>query len=282
MTGFININKAAGVSSAREVAVVKRLTGSPCGHMGTLDPMAVGVLPVGIGNACRLFDYFLTKRKTYLATFRFGKDYDTLDTTGTIVAEGGAVPSMDDIRAVLPSLVGDVMQVPPRYSARSVGGRRGYAMARAGEDFTLPPKKVSIYSIEAVSRRSETEYDFIIECGGGTYIRSICRDMAKMLSTHAAMSALVRTASGPFGIEDAVTSQSLDADNINSHIIPVQSVLPFGEAHVDGAEQKKLLNGLSAATQLADGTYKIFLGDGSFYGLGLAQDGRFKVKTKLC
>ena len=182
MTGFININKAAGVSSAREVAVVKRLTGSPCGHMGTLDPMAVGVLPVGIGNACRLFDYFLTKRKTYLATFRFGEDYDTLDTTGTIVAEGGAVPSMDDIRAVLPSLVGDVMQVPPRYSARSVGGRRGYAMARAGEDFTLPPKKVSIYSIEAVSRRSETEYDFIIECGW--YVNGHCLRVLALSSLH--------------------------------------------------------------------------------------------------
>ena len=93
MTGFINIDKEVGASSAREVAVIKRLTGQPCGHMGTLDPMAGGVLPIGIGNACRLFDFFLTKRKTYLATFKFGVDYDTLDTTGKLLSDSDAVPS---------------------------------------------------------------------------------------------------------------------------------------------------------------------------------------------
>ncbi|MDE6850488.1 MAG: tRNA pseudouridine(55) synthase TruB, partial [Clostridia bacterium] len=92
MTGFVNVNKAAGASSAREVAIIKRLTGVPCGHMGTLDPMADGVLPVAVGNAARLFDYFLQKKKTYVATFRFGDDYDTLDTTGTVIKSGGRVP----------------------------------------------------------------------------------------------------------------------------------------------------------------------------------------------
>lgn len=282
MTGFINLNKAVGSSSAREVSVIKRLTGQPCGHMGTLDPMASGVLPVGIGNACRLFDYFLTKRKTYLATFRFGEHFDTLDTTGQVISAGGRIPEREEIECVLPRLVGEVMQVPPKYSAKSIGGKRGYALARAGVDFELPPKRVSIYSIDLVARRSEDEYDFRIKCGGGTYVRSICRDMAQMLGTFAAMSALVREKSGPFAIENSVAAEQLNSDNILQYIIPSDSVLPFDCVHVADRTQFMLLNGMSVPTDLVDGTYKIYLENGQFYGLGAVADCRLKVKTKLC
>lgn len=282
MTGFINLNKAVGSSSAREVSVIKRLTGQPCGHMGTLDPMASGVLPVGIGNACRLFDYFLTKRKTYLATFRFGEHFDTLDTTGQVISAGGRIPEREEIECVLPRLVGEVMQVPPKYSAKSIGGKRGYALARAGVDFELPPKRVSIYSIDLVARRSEDEYDFRIKCGGGTYVRSICRDMAEMLGTFAAMSALVREKSGPFAIENSVAAEQLNSDNILQYIIPADSVLPFDSVHVADRTQFMLRNGMSVPTDLVDGTYKIYLENGQFYGLGAVADCRLKVKTKLC
>lgn len=282
MTGFINLNKAVGSSSAREVSVIKRLTGQPCGHMGTLDPMASGVLPVGIGNACRLFDYFLTKRKTYLATFRFGEHFDTLDTTGQVISAGGRIPEREEIECVLPRLVGEVMQVPPKYSAKSIGGKRGYALARAGVDFELPPKRVSIYSIDLVARRSEDEYDFRIKCGGGTYVRSICRDMAEMLGTFAAMSALIREKSGPFAIENSVAAEQLNSDNILQYIIPADSVLPFDSVHVADRTQFMLLNGMSVPTDLVDGTYKIYLENGQFYGLGAVADCRLKVKTKLC
>lgn len=282
MTGFINLNKAVGSSSAREVSVIKRLTGQPCGHMGTLDPMASGVLPVGIGNACRLFDYFLTKRKTYLATFRFGEHFDTLDTTGQVISAGGRIPEREEIECVLPCLVGEVMQVPPKYSAKSIGGKRGYALARAGVDFELPPKRVSIYSIDLVARRSEDEYDFRIKCGGGTYVRSICRDMAEMLGTFAAMSALVREKSGPFAIENSVAAEQLNSDNILQYIIPADSVLPFDSVHVADRTQFMLRNGMSVPTDLVDGTYKIYLENGQFYGLGAVADCRLKVKTKLC
>ena len=282
MTGFINLNKAVGSSSAREVSVIKRLTGQPCGHMGTLDPMASGVLPVGIGNACRLFDYFLTKRKTYLATFRFGEHFDTLDTTGQVISAGGRIPEREEIECALPRLVGEVMQVPPKYSAKSIGGKRGYALARAGVDFELPPKRVSIYSIDLVARRSEDEYDFRIKCGGGTYVRSICRDMAEMLGTFAAMSALVREKSGPFAIENSVAAEQLNSDNILQYIIPADSVLPFDSVHVADRTQFMLLNGMSVPTDLVDGTYKIYLENGQFYGLGAVADCRLKVKTKLC
>ena len=282
MTGFININKAAGVSSAREVAIIKRLTGMPCGHMGTLDPMADGVLPIGIGNACRLFDYFLTKRKKYAATFKFGVGYDTLDTTGTLEVSGGRVPSEEEIAAVLPHLTGEIMQIPPKYSAKNVGGKRGYELARAGVDFTLPPKKVNIYSISLTSRISADEFSFIIECGGGTYIRSICRDMASSLGTYAAMSALTRLSSGAFCIEDARPSALLTAENIADFIVPTDSVLPFKGIYVGGNDQKRFLNGLPVPSPEADGTYKIYLENGQFYGLGKAANGCLKVETKLC
>ncbi|MDE6373242.1 MAG: tRNA pseudouridine(55) synthase TruB, partial [Clostridia bacterium] len=172
MTGFVNVNKAAGGSSTKEVAIIKRLTHTPCGHMGTLDPMADGVLPVAIGNAARLFDYFLTKEKTYIATFIFGEDYDTLDTTGAVTAGGGRIPSAAEIAAVIPKLTGEVMQIPPKYSAKNVNGRRGYELARRGVEFDLPPKKVVIKSIKLLEAVGNNGYGFEIICGGGTYIRS--------------------------------------------------------------------------------------------------------------
>lgn len=281
MTGFININKAQGVSSAHEVAIIKRLSGTPCGHMGTLDPMASGVLPVAIGNAARLFDYFLGKTKKYVATFRFGEEYDTLDVTGTLLRHGGRVPEREEIEGVIPMLVGEIDQIPPKYSAKCVNGSRGYMLARRGEQFELAPKRVKINYIRLLSNDGP-EYKFEIECGGGTYIRSIARDMAEKLGTVACMSALVRTASGPFRIENAVSTESVTAENLKDYIIPTDSLLPFESVHPGFADAKKLFNGLGVKCALADGMYKIYACDGSFYGLAAAQDGILKVRTKLC
>ncbi len=282
MTGFINVNKAAGASSAREVAVIKRLTGMPCGHMGTLDPMADGVLPVAIGNAARLFDYFLQKKKTYVATFRFGDDYDTLDTTGNVIKSGGRVPSVEEISDVLPSLTGEIMQVPPRYSAKNVNGKRGYQLARSGVEFDLPPKKVAIDSIELKEQLSENEFVFQIECGGGTYIRSIARDMAKSLGTYAAMSALTRTKSGIFLISESVPTAELNADNIKDYIIPCESVLPYESIYVQGQTAKKVFNGVATPCGYADGIYKLYNEERDFYGIAVVYGGVLKVRTKLC
>ncbi|MDE7215127.1 MAG: tRNA pseudouridine(55) synthase TruB [Clostridia bacterium] len=190
MTGFICVDKAEGISSAAEVNKIKRLTNTHCGHMGTLDPMASGVLPVAIGNAARLFDYFLDKRKTYVATFRFGVDSDTLDTTGQMRLNAGYVPAKSQICEVLNEFVGELNQIPPRYSAKNISGKRGYELAREGVDFELPPKKVTVYSFELLQQTDEDCYSFQIECGGGTYIRSLARDLGKRLNTCAVMSAL--------------------------------------------------------------------------------------------
>lgn len=281
MNGFINLNKSAGASSAKAVSVIKRLSHTPCGHMGTLDPMASGVLPVAIGNACRLFDYFLSKRKAYVATFKFGEDYDTLDTTGEVRSSGGRVPSAEEICSVIPELVGEIMQIPPRYSAKSVGGKRGYELARSGVEFSLPPKKVSVYGIELLEKINCDSFSFKIECGGGTYIRSIARDMAKLLGTYGAMSALVRTQSGPFTIENSVRAEDLSEDNLQSYLIPTESLLPFESFYAEGVTAKKLFNGLTVKCNLADGIYKIY-NENDFYGLAAVEAGNIKIRIKLC
>lgn len=280
MTGFININKSAGASSAKEVAVIKRLSKTPCGHMGTLDPMASGVLPVALGNAARLFDYFLKKKKTYIADFKFGADSDTLDTTGQVVYSAGRVPSAEEIKAVLPEFTGGLMQLPPKYSAKNVAGKRAYELARQGVEFELEKKKVEIYSIKLIRENADC-FGFEIECGGGTYIRSLARDIGARLGTCAVMSALERTKSGVFSIENSVKTQALTPDNFIDYVIPTESVLPYPEFHPDAYMSKKLFNGLSAKCGLPDGLYKIYQGE-TFYGIARAEQSIIKIRTKLC
>ncbi|MBQ8884881.1 MAG: tRNA pseudouridine(55) synthase TruB [Clostridia bacterium] len=277
--GFVNADKPSGLSSSVVVNKIKRLTGLPSGHMGTLDPLASGVLPVGVGNATRLFNYFLEKRKVYESEFTFGVDSDTLDSTGELVF-GGSVPTAKEIEGVLSSLTGEVLQIPPKYSAKNVGGRRGYELARAGVEFELPPKKVNVYSIELLGKaQAENVYRFRIECGGGTYIRSIARDMAAALETKAVMSALRRTKSGAFEIENAVPFEHLTAENITDYIVPTEELLPF--ERLDFATENRIFNGIPARVDRADGEYKAYR-DGIFYGIALIKDGRAKIATKLC
>lgn len=282
MTGFIIVNKEKGNSSAREVSAIRRLTGTPCGHLGTLDPMADGVLPVAIGNAARLFDYFLDKKKTYVATFQFGIETDTLDTTGSVLSEGDRIPCEADVQNVIPSLVGEILQVPPKYSAKCVNGKRGYQLARAGVEFALPPKMVKIYSIELLEKSGVNSYRFKIECGGGTYIRSIARDMAAALHTTAVMSALTRTASGVFTLDQAVETRVLTKENIQNYVIPTESVLPYASVYPSEDDAKRLFNGLAVKCDLEDGAYKIFTQNKCFYGIATVNGGFLKVRTKLC
>ena len=187
--GFINVNKPSGVTSSYVVNKIKRLTGMPCGHMGTLDPLASGVLPVAIGNAARLFDYMLKKKKQYIATFRFGVTSDTLDSTGELFFSNPYIPSEEELKEATHALIGEVMQLPPKYSAKCVNGKRGYQLAREGKEFELQPKKVLIEKIELLERISENEFRFLIDCGGGTYIRSIARDLAATCGAEGIMSA---------------------------------------------------------------------------------------------
>jgi len=284
--GFFNVDKPSGMTSSTVVNKIKWLTGVPCGHMGTLDPLASGVLPVGVGNATRLFNYFLDKEKEYIAEFTFGVDSDTLDSTGELIY-GGQVPSEKEIESVLPAFFGDILQVPPKYSAKNVNGRRGYDLARAGVDFELPPKKVHIYGIELLGRAEDKEnaFRFKIRCGGGTYIRSLARDIAAALETKAVMSALRRTQSGCFLLSEAIPFSILESDPsvaaLEELIIPTERVLPIPDLLLTEKNAGRLFNGQRVATEEEDGLYKIYK-DGVFYGIAEVKNGLAKAEIKLC
>ncbi len=277
--GFIDLNKPTGRSSALYVAKIKRLTGQPCGHLGTLDPLASGVLPIGIGNANRLFNFFLNKEKEYIARFKFGETSDTLDSTGKI-EKGGDVPSETEIMEALPDFLGEIEQVPPKYSAKSVGGRRGYALARAGVEFSLAPKRVRVDSFELLGRgEGENEFEFKIRCGAGTYIRSLARDLAAALGTQGLMSALCRTKSGCFTIENAVLPDELTEENIENYIIPTESVLDLPKLCL--REDNRAFTGVKTAVNAENGEYKLYRGD-TFYGLAAVKNGALESVVKLC
>ncbi len=284
--GFFNVDKPSGLLSSTVVNKLKWLTGTPCGHMGTLDPLASGVLPVGVGNATRLFDYFLNKEKEYIAEFTFGVASDTLDCTGERTY-GGRIPEGEEIAAALPALTGEVLQIPPKYSAKNVNGRRGYDLARAGVEFTLPPKKVYIESMELLGKSEDKEntYRIKIRCGGGTYIRSIARDLAEKLGTNAVMSSLLRTQSGCFLLPEALPYVLLESDPsieaLEELLIPTERVLPFEELLLTDAQAGRLYNGQRVAVDYEDGLYKIYR-EGDFYGLAEVNAGLAKAKIKLC
>ncbi len=277
MTGFININKETGVSSAFIVNRVKRLAKTPAGHMGTLDPLASGVLPVAIGNACRLFEYFSDKKKTYLARFRFGVTTETLDGEGEKIFRGD-VPAESQIQAALPSLRGKIPQIPPAYSAKSVNGVRSYALARAGKQAELAPKTVEVFSFRLIEQTAPDEFSFEIVCGSGTYIRALARDLAARLGTYAYMSRLERTASGVFHIESAVDLDKLTAENLHEYMIPTEEVLPYPVLNL---ESPRVFNGLAESVTEKDGLYKLYR-SGEFYGIASVKDGLAKAEKKLC
>ena len=283
--GFFNVDKPSGLTSSTVVNKCKWLTATPCGHMGTLDPLASGVLPVGVGNATRLFDYFLEKEKEYIAEFTFGVSSDTLDSTGELTM-GGHIPTEAEIVAALPSLIGEIDQIPPKYSAKNVNGRRGYELARAGVDFTLPAKRVNIFGVELLGKGAgENSFRFKINCGGGTYIRSIARDLAFALETSAVMSALKRTKSGTFNVENAIPysllEQDLPVEELEKYLIPTESVLPFPALMITDKKPERIFNGMAVETDEADGFYKLYQEE-TFYGIAEVKCGKAKAKTKLC
>ncbi len=277
MTGFLNIDKREGDTSTYVVNRIKGLVKCPCGHMGTLDPLAFGVLPVGIGNAARLFDYFLGKTKTYLARFRFGVTTVSLDRESPLIF-GGSVPKAEEIRAVLPRFVGEIEQVPPAFSAKFVEGKRSYELARKGQEIPLMPKKVTIERLELLEQTAPDEFSFEIVCGGGTYIRSLARDLSEALGTKGFMSALERTKSGVFTKETAVPLERLTRENFKDFLIPTEEVLPFPVLEIS---DERYYHGVNYEVDLPDGSYKVTRG-GEFYGTAKVEGGKIRPDKKLC
>jgi tRNA pseudouridine55 synthase len=216
MFGVLNLNKPAGVTSRDVVNVVQRLVKpTKVGHAGTLDPMATGVLLVCVGGATRLISLLQRSSKTYVAGFRLGQRSDTDDSTGTVteVPCDGNVPSEQQLRDVLCTFVGNIEQVPPAFSAVKVNGQRAYAKARRGEAVELKAKSVQVFTIDVLDY-SWPNLTLQIECGSGTYIRSIARDLGELLGCGGLMTSLERTAIGEFPVTAAIAPDSLAVDSI--------------------------------------------------------------------
>ncbi len=236
LDGIIVIAKPAGPTSHDIVALVRRLAATKrVGHGGTLDPFASGVLPVFLGHATRVVEYHLGDRKAYRATVCFGASSTTDDLEGELTpAPAGSAPTRETIEAALPGLIGTISQRPPAYSAIKVGGRRAYAMARAGETVELAEREVTIHGLDIVSWDG-TDPDrpiavIDVACSAGTYIRALARDLGERVGSAAYLGALTRTASGPFTLETALPLDDVRAAAAESPegLLPVLQPLDTG------------------------------------------------------
>ena len=210
--GWVILDKPVGLGSTPAVSRVRRLFGArKAGHGGTLDPLASGVLPIALGEATKTVPFVMDGRKEYRFTLCFGEARSTEDAEGVVTATSNLRPTDPEIRSALPAFVGEIEQVPPAFSALKIEGKRAYDLARVGEAVALKPRRVLIDHLELVGRPDTDHADFVVSCGKGTYIRSLGRDLALALGTVGYLSALRRTAVGPFREEAAISLPKLEA-----------------------------------------------------------------------
>lgn len=210
--GWVILDKPVGMTSTHAVSVVKRLFGARrCGHAGTLDPLASGALPIALGEATKTVPFVMDGRKLYRFTIRWGEERDTDDAEGRVVATSRERPSPEKVRALLPSYTGLIQQVPPRYSAIKIDGERAYDLARDGEQVELAPRPVEISRLELIDVPDADHAVLEAECGKGTYVRSLARDIGRALGCFGHVSALRRPAVGPFGEETMISLEQLEA-----------------------------------------------------------------------
>lgn len=248
MNGIINVYKEEGFTSFDVVAKLRGiLKQKKIGHTGTLDPDAVGVLPVCLGNATKLCDMLTDKKKEYIAEFVLGKVTDTQDISGHVLEEKEVNCTDKEVIAAIESFVGTYEQLPPMYSAIKVDGKRLYELARQGKEVERKTRPVTLYEIE-ILKMELPKVSIRVLCSKGTYIRTLCHDIGQKLSCGAVMTSLKRTASGIFSIDSALTLAEIEAirDNgeLDSVIIPVDEVFKNLPAIVvTGELEKKILNG---------------------------------------
>lgn len=248
LNGIINIRKEAGYTSHDVVAKMRGICGQrKIGHTGTLDPAAEGVLPVCLGSATRLCELLTQKDKEYAAELLLGITTDTEDMTGQVLERREVLASEEEVRRAVLSFQGEYLQVPPMYSALKVDGKRLYELARAGREVERAPRPVTIHQIEIM----EMELPVVklkVVCSKGTYIRTLCADIGKALGCGGTMKSLLRTRSGSFGLEEAITLSQLerlrDEGRMTEALLPVDSVFSKCPAlHVTEEFQKLLDNG---------------------------------------
>ncbi|MFM9963063.1 MAG: tRNA pseudouridine(55) synthase TruB [Planctomycetaceae bacterium] len=253
MNGILNIDKPQWQTSRAVVDTINRLlrelgftrgTSPKVGHAGTLDPLATGVLVVCVGDTTRLIELVQSRSKEYIGTFLLGRSSDTDDVTGQVVVGDearAATISREELDAALVPFRGRIEQVPPAFSAVHVAGQRAYELARRGEAITLSARTVEVQRLEVV-RFEPPELTLGIECGSGTYIRSIGRDLGERLGCGAVMSALSRTRIGSFELSQAIPLDQLTSDSLSSHLQPCSAAVAHLPAYLCDAEDAEKLS----------------------------------------
>lgn len=287
MNGILNINKPLGMSSFDVVRKVKSVAKTKkVGHTGTLDPEASGVLPICIGSATKLVDYIMSEYKIYKAELMLGITTDTYDREGKIISTAQVDVDSTEVEKVIKSFEGNILQIPPMYSALKVNGQRLYSLARQGIEVERKPRAITIYSINILDMQLP-KIVFEVKCSKGTYIRSLCYDIGEKLQCGGTMWNLQRTQTGSFNILNSVDLQELNTENINEYLIPMDKALEaYPEVYIDKKYEKLIFNGVTLKDPALieniekDKLYRVYIGQNEFIGIGMKKDLGFKM-TKL-
>jgi tRNA pseudouridine55 synthase len=287
VNGWLILDKPIGMTSTHAVSVAKRLySAKRAGHAGTLDPLASGLLPIALGEATKTVPFVMDGRKIYEFTVRWGEERDTDDAEGRVDATSAARPTADDIRALLPRFSGTIAQVPPRFSAIKIDGERAYDLARDGEVVELEARPVEIHRLSLIDIPHPDHAVLSAECGKGTYVRALARDMGRVLGCFGHVSALRRTGVGPFREQDGVSLdrlQAADATTLAGLLQPVaagvQGLPTFSVSRADAARlargQAVLLRGRDAP--IVEGSVAIFT-QGDLIALAEAAEGELRPR----
>ena len=282
MNGVILINKEKGISSFGVVAKVRKILNTKkVGHSGTLDPNATGLLPILIGSGTKVSKYLIEHDKTYIATLKLGIKTTTADEEGEIIQTDNVVLAKEIEKKyieILKSFIGKSLQIPPMYSAIKVNGKKLYEYAREEKAVEIKPRDIEIYDLKIIEINYEqNEIIYEVACSKGTYIRSLCEDIAKALGTVGYMKELKRVIVDSFRLEEAVTLDELEnnKDNrefINTHIISIEKIFE-SKLKIELNQRKKelFLNGVKLTFDLEDGLYRIY-NNSNFLGLGIVEN----------
>ena len=281
--GIIIIDKPADWTSMDVCAKLRGIFKEKrVGHAGTLDPMATGVLPVFIGQATKAVSFAEGGQKEYHAVLRLGIVTDTQDTSGTVLEEKPVTVTETDVCAVLPRFTGELLQLPPMYSAIKVGGQKLYDIARRGGEVERKMRNITIYELKLVEKLNETDYALRVVCSKGTYIRTLCHDIGAALGCGAAMAALRRTMAAGFTISEAVTLRAAQEQR-EALLRPIDSLFrEYGAYTIPTAEEERRARcGNPLKVEIADGTYRVYGCGGTFLSLSEARGGVLTAKRNF-
>lgn len=275
MNGIVIVDKPQGWTSQDVTARLRRVYATRrIGHGGTLDPMATGVLPVFVGRATRGVEFFEHAEKTYDTVLLLGRTTDTQDVTGTVLAEKAVHLSPADIEKVLPRFRGDILQVPPMYSALKVNGKKLYELARKGQEVERQPRPITVFELTNLGFDG-TRLSLRVKCSKGTYIRTLCQDIGEALGCGGCMEALRRVRAGEYGIEDAVPLEKLlESEAPEQYLLSLDTMFAHCPAvTVTPNQEKRCRNGNPFSSPLPQGTYRAYSQSGEFLMLAKVEDG---------